>query len=534
MKPRRPNISPPTKHNLLIFACSVASVLTALLLWFYATGGAIAYTMDSLTYRDAALNLLDGRPWMATNVISESPTYLPMVVWPPGYSSLWAFASYALNISIDQVPRVLVPTLLGITTLCIFYIAMMMTGRPAIAGAVATLNAFTPTSMAVFGHAWSETLAIPLSLLSFAAIWTYSESPTSRAQIKWLSISALLIAMSNWTRYSAVVLLPLAFFTVLVITRLPMARKLFHASFVIVLTLVCIAPLWIRNIQLTGSISGSNRGGAPHDVIDRFVDDTHSIFQLFELAVFNFDVVLRANLEVPLILLFFFLLARAVKVKGPHIFEDSNLWIPLMWTGGSLSFLLLARSLQTQLDLDYRMLATATPFAVLVLAWPMQSSAPVSANKLKALILAVGIGLMANTGVSEAQRVHKNRVAGKAPNWRANFAVVYRDLTDSSKSTRAIRAALKGIPTGSLVLTDYRALYIRYLSGANAFQVDGLEKCSAWVSKNKAGTLMTGFSDPMFEQLPLTKWAEQCQLLNPSWKIIQIKGQGSHSMMVDE
>lgn len=511
------------------------SLAAALLLRFYATGGAVAYTMDSLTYRDAALNILDGRPWMATNVIREAPMYLPMAVWPPGYSSLWALVSFAFDLSIDEVPFILVPSLLCITTACVFYVVMMFTGRPGIASTVAVLNACTPTSMAVFGHAWSETLSIPLFLLALAALLKYATAITTARQMKWLAITALFIALANWTRYSAVILVPLVCLTVLLMPRFSLARRLVHACCAALLSLVCIAPLWFRNFQLTGSISGSDRGGAPRYVVDRLLGDLQSVFEMFEIGFFGFDVLLRANLEVPLLLLSIFLLARTLRTKGFQVLVNPSVWIPLLWAFGILSFLLLARSLQTQLDLDYRMLSMATPFFVLALASPLTAAMPLSSHhRLQGIWVTAVLGLMIYTGISEAQRVHHKYETGRAPAWRANFAIVYRDLSESSRSTRAIKAALAGIPVNTTILTDYRGLYIRYLTGTKAFQVSNLAECTHWASAGKTGILLTGYSSPAILQLPEGRWARECSAANPGWKVIQIKGQGSHSMMADE
>jgi hypothetical protein len=525
----------PNKLHLQTVSCSAISLATVLLLWFYAAGGAVAYTMDSLTYRDAALNFLAGRPWMATNVISETPMYISMAVWPPGYSSLWAITSFAFGLDIDAVPRILVPILLGITTLCLFWIVMMMIGKPIIAGVVATLHAFTPTSMAVFGHAWSETLSLPLCLLSFAALWKYATAPDNGSRMRWLAITAFFIVLANWTRYSAVVLLPLMGLTVLLMPRLSLTIRLAHICFASFLSLVCIVPLWLRNFQMTGSISGSDRGGAPRFVVDRLMGDLHAVLEMLEMGVFSFNVLLRANLEVPLLLLSIFLLVRALRTKGLHILVHQSVWMPLLWAFGMLAFLLLARSLQTQLDMDYRMLSMTTPFLVLALVSPLQAAIPLSSQRRfqGAWAMAV-LGSMIYTGVSEAQRVRNNTDTGRAPAWRANFAIVYRDLSDASRYTRAIKAALAGIPASTLILTDYRGLYIRYLTSTKAYQVNNLAECTKWASANTTGVLLTGYSNPIFSQLPEGRWARECVAANPAWKVIQIIGQGSHSMFAEE
>jgi hypothetical protein len=523
----------PNKFRLLTLACAIGSLTATLWLWVYSTGGVVSYTMDSLTYRDAALNLLAGRPWMATNVVSDTPAYLPLAVWPPGYSSLWALTSFAFGLDIDVVPRILVPTLLVITTLSIFWIVMTMGGKPGVAGALAALHAFTPTSLAVFGHAWSETLSLPLCLLSFAAVLKYASANTTKSRLWWLAMTAFLIAMVNWTRYSAVVFIPLVFMTLLFLNRLPIMQRLGHAILFALLSLGFVLPLWVRNLQLTGSISGSDRGGAPRNVSDRFIDDIHTIFELFEQGLFSFDALLRANSEVPLFLLFFYLLLRALKLNGYRFLLAPSVWMPLLWVAGTVSFLLLARSLQTQLDMDYRMLAMTTPFCILVLVSPLQAATLPSPQRLTGLLVAVVMGLMINTGISEAHRVQENRAGGRNPNWRGKFALVYRDLSESSRSTRAIQSVLAGVSADTLVLTDYRGLFIRYLSNVRAFQVNNLAQCMQWAATNKAGVLLTGYSNPTFAHLPEGRWANECSALNPGWKVIQVTGRGSHSMMVD-
>ena len=90
------------------------------------------------------------------------------------------------------------------------------------------------------------------------------------------------------------------------------------------------------------------------------------------------------------------------------------------------------------------------------------------------------------------------------------------------------------IPADTLVLADYRALYMRYLTGAQAFEVHSLEACSAWVRAHDGGILFTGGSEGGLFHDPRSEWATQCAALNPSWKVIQISGQGAHSLFLDD
>ena len=148
------------------------------------------------------------------------------LLWPSGYPALWASVARLGNIPIDDVPSLLNPVLLGITTLTIFWIGCLVTGQPVIAFVVATVSAFVPSNMIVFGHAWSETAFIPLLLLAYAAFWKYRVSHKS---LLWLTIAAICIGLANWIRYAGVVFYPIFFVSVLAFSVATPRIRLLHA-----------------------------------------------------------------------------------------------------------------------------------------------------------------------------------------------------------------------------------------------------------------------------------------------------------------
>ena len=108
--------------RVLAIIAYVLLVLTmAVALMQYATGGRVAYTTDSLYYRDAALNFITGHPMQTTNVTMQAPERQPLLGWPPAYAALWASVASMGNADIDDVPSLLNPTLLVITILSIFW-----------------------------------------------------------------------------------------------------------------------------------------------------------------------------------------------------------------------------------------------------------------------------------------------------------------------------------------------------------------------------------------------------------------------------
>lgn len=505
---------PPSMRLSLI----VLIMLTAVLgLMQYATGGRVAYTMDSLTYRDAALQFLSGHPMQATNVSSLMPELKPLVHWPPAYPALWAAALSLGGGDIDKVSAVLNPILLAITSLSIFWICWMVTGRAVIAGILAVVNAFTPMSMIVYGHAWSETLFISLLLLGYAAFWKYR---ISNEKIIWLAVAAVLIGSSNWVRYAGVVFLPLLGFSILVASGSAVGKRIAHAAGAMLLGAAVACPLWFRNWQLTGNISGSSRGGVTR--VDRFLEDITTIVDLFEHSFFAFSMVLRANLEVPILMAVAFVAYKAFRRSGTQWLRPPEIWLPLVWLAGYLLFLLYARKVQVTVDLDLRMLAVGFPFLLLAMAPAVGAAFSDRALDTRKILMALLLGLLVYAGLDQAGRVHANYASDGIPRWRSTFGLGFRELRDTSPTSRAIKESIGPAEASTVILTDYRALYIRYLTGAKAYSPEGSD-CAQWANIPGPGILFIGSKE-------LPAWVADCLKEKPQWRLLRPGGKAAPSI----
>jgi hypothetical protein len=329
------NIERPTIPRGLMLASALAVVALVMVLGLmqYATGGRVAYTMDSLTYRDAALNFAGGHPMQATNVMAETPEFQPLLVWPPAYPALWASVMSLGDGSVDDVPSLLNPALLTLTTLAIFWVCWMVTGRSAIAAVMAIVNAFTPTNMIVYGHAWSETLFIPSLLLAYGAFWKYR---LSRDKFIWLAAAAGFVALANWVRYAGVAFLPILGLSVMVASGAMFGKRILRATGAMLLGAALVFPLWLRNWELAGNISGSTRGGAPR--VDRWFEDAANVLDFFEHSFFSFSMVLRANLEIPILIAAAFLIYKTSRRRGVEWLRAPEFWLPIIWMTGYLRF----------------------------------------------------------------------------------------------------------------------------------------------------------------------------------------------------
>lgn len=486
----------------------------------YATGGRVAYTMDSLTYRDAALNFIAGHPMQSTNVISQLPERQPLLIWPPVYPALWASAAHLSNADIDEVPSLLNPILLCITTLSIFWVCWMVTRRLAVACTVSIASAFSPTSMIVYGHAWSETIFIPLLVLAYAAFWKYR---ISREKFIWLATAAIFIGIANWVRYAGVAFLPILGISVLAASGAIFGKRILHATGAMLLSVALALPLWIRNWQLAGNISGSTRGGVA--VNDRWFQDMATILDLFEHSFFSFSMVLRAHLEVPIVIAALFLAIRAFRRHGIQ-WPPPEVWLPIAWLTGYLLFLLYARTIQTGVPMDLRMLAVAFPFLLFALAPAVNVAFSGHSLEIRKILVVVLLGLLVHSGIHEAHRTRENYASAGVPRWRSEFGLSYRDMRNTSPTSRALRETTGPIPPGTLILTDYRALYIRYLTGARAYSPYSGNDCAHWTDGNAEGLLLIGSPE-------LPTWAIDCLKEKSRWRLLRPTGHAAPSMYAD-
>lgn len=505
--------------NLVPLLLAVAALAVALGLMHYATGWRVAYTMDSLTYRDAALQFAAGHPMQSSNVAAQTPELRPLLNWPPAYPALWASALGLANANVDDVPSLLNPFLLALTTLTIFWICWRVSGKPAVAAVVAAMNACTPTHMIVYGHAWSETLFMPLVLLAYAAFWKYR---ISGEKLGWLAVAAVLAGSTNWVRYAGVVFLPLLGFSVLATSNSALGKRAAHAAGATLLGVVVAMPLWLRNWQLAGNISGSARGGAPRT--GRWLEDLAIIADLFEHSFFAFSMVLRANLEIPILIATVFVAYKAFRRSGVQWLRPPEVWLPMVWLAGYLLFLLYARRIQTTVDLDLRMVAIAFPFLLLALTPAVSAAFSERILDIRKILVALLLGLLAYAGIDQAGSVRASYAADGIPRWRSAFGLGYRELRGTSPTSHAIRASIGPVDASTVILTDYRALYIRYLTGAKAYSPEGGD-CAQWTYMPAGGIVFIGSAE-------LPAWAADC-LEKPQWRLLRPVGKAAPSMYAD-
>ena len=504
------------KKSFLYLIVVIASLIS---LMQYATLGNVAYTMDSLTYRDGAENFLAGHPMQVTNTAARAPERLPSLQWPPGYSGLWAGASRILGSDLDRTPAILNQILLMVSAAGLFWICLISSGSGGVAG-IATLACMsTPAIMAVFGHAWSEPLYLSLEVLAYALLLKFRDTQRSTH----LLLAVLFVGLANWTRYTGVILLPLLGMTVFLVCRASMKKRMLVALLSMLLASAVVAPLWAHNFIHTGGISGSARGGAAAQGLYRIVEDVDTLMQLLGYSLLSFDMTIRAHLEVPVAAALLYLMISRIREAGIRSVIPIDARLPLLWFSANLAFLLYARVVQKMVDMDFRMISVAMPFLFIFFSSYFKDAQTLRGIRPGRALALVVASIICYTGLSEALRIHANYQANSAPNWRSNFGLAYRDLTRASRATQSLAKELEFIPPKSLLITDYRPLYIRYLTGADAYSAYSEGECVTWVTQSDGGYVLIGKKESM-------QWAERCTRLNRTWTLYQVTGRGAPSM----
>jgi hypothetical protein len=446
------------------------AVIGVLAGWYLYVGqGHISYTMDSLTYRDVALNVLQGNGLSISNTFGTIPSRVPLLQWPPAYPLLWAGIT-ATGMNIDVVPQVLTPLLFVTTLVLLFWIGLSITKSNKAAASMLLLFTASPTGLAIFSFAWSETLFIPLILGAFLCLLNYAES-TGKARVAWIGAAALCIGLANWTRYTGVVFLLLLPASVLLMTEGALTRRLAISAAALGTAMLIVCPLWIRNFALTGMISGSDRGGYTRlGAMNKLSLDLETLWNMVVYPLFSFDTVLYWLLGPPsLVFVGWVVWSNWKRIKMP----GKPNFLVFCWASVILAFLLFARIVQRDVDFDYRMLAIPAPFVIVAIVALLVSSP----RRSQLVLLTAVVCLMSLSMFQEGQRLHK-QIAGKlAPGWRyVAFGLTYRDLHKDYSFARDIK--LPDMPPGAAILTDYRGLFIRYLTNHMAYQVISMENCT--------------------------------------------------------
>ncbi|CAK0777807.1 membrane hypothetical protein [Gammaproteobacteria bacterium] len=440
---------------LRVLVLSLLIITISGLVVFSLTPHGIATSPDSLYYLYAAKSLTRGQGVSVPNfdVASES-TDSPMTAWPPLYPV--ALAAYLVNNSPERGARFFNWTALSILVLTFAWLLSQL-GVPLLGVVIGSLLLFLQKSIAViYAYAWSETLFLPLILISYSFGYQYRK----HGQGRYLILATIFLIATCYTRYVGLIfLLPLIMMVWLPgQTQFRNLLKVLGVSSCVVLAML---PIFLRNLELMGSISGVVRARSEKTIVENLATVGDILgYHLFGWAMWYVPVVIVSIL----IWLIIFLYRRHSISNNKELTRHDILW-PLLWAGCYLGGIVELGAWKEFDSLDTRLISPAILFIVLevivIAIWLRQLTGHVWVFLPFLLwgILSMMQGSIAYVAASQAQD------AQYPSSSFANIQSRYLNLTVSSNIDwiKTVYKKLKLPPNDSVVISDFsRPMVLRY------------------------------------------------------------------------
>lgn len=427
------------------------AIMAALLVLSHTPVGA-ALSMDSLFYLSSAGNLLQGNGITYDSYALSGNAYEPLTLWPPLYPIVVAGVTWLAGVAgISVVSGISFFNFLAL--LLTLGLVFRISNRTAstTAGAIAAIAvALSPSIQIAHTYAWSEVLFIPLCLAAYFFLQDHL-SKNSRRPVLSLALAVVLLGLATYTRYVGVIFFATTGLILILYGRGRPLERLRIAAVAGAAYLAILAPMFIRNLLVSGALTGGDRGIPAWSLLaDLKTLSWYSYLELLNLPMLWALVILLISIGSISWLL---LRKGGTTERTRSSFDKSSIALPFLLAGCYLAFLLVSRSMQT-IDLDSRMLSVAMPFVFIGLVNTYQWLS-VRAGRLLA-VLPFLLPLFAFS--ANAVYTHSNIVNG----WRELgepgpvLGLSYRSIT--GRQTLALRRISEHFSPapGDLVLTDIR------------------------------------------------------------------------------
>jgi len=441
----------PTSRLAGLVPYLVLAIAAALLVASHAPIGA-ALSMDSLFYLSAAENILQGNGIVNETYALTGPTYEAMTVWPPLYPIVVAgITPLAGMTDTSTVSGIALFNFLALLLTLILVLRISIRTTSITAGVfVAIALALSPSIQIAHTYAWSEVVFIPLCLAAYLFLQSYLSEDNRKPALS-LAFAVVLLGLASYTRYVGVVFFATTGLILLACGRGQIIDRFRTAAVASAAYLAILAPMFVRNYLVSGSLSGGDRGVPAWSLLA----DLKTLSWYLYLEFLNLPILWALVIVLVSIGSVAWLLFRAgdAKEQGHASNELSSIALPLLFAGCYLAFLLVSRSIQT-IDLDSRMLSVAIPFVLIGLVNAYQWLSTRTGRLLAMLPFLLPLFAFS----ANAVYTHSNIVAG----WRdfgepgPVLGLSYRSITGrQTLSLRKINEHVSPEP-GDLVLTDIR------------------------------------------------------------------------------
>ena len=257
------------RSNLLIFF--LLGLLSISLLTFPMENG---ITPDSLSYFSAAKNLVN-KGFFGDNYL----------YWPPLYPMLLSLHFYA-GLDINTFASVLNKVLFVVMIAGLLSIGARQFSSKVLLVAVLTMAAFSEPFQLIFYYSWSETLYLPLCILT-AHFWVIFL--TGKNKNIYLVIACVLLALSMLTRHVGISLFGAMLLSLTASRNFQLREKAKLASFIILATVPY--ALWlIRTWSISGHFSGPRRVSPPYSDFLYLTDNLDKVIAHWIVPHFRFEL----------------------------------------------------------------------------------------------------------------------------------------------------------------------------------------------------------------------------------------------------
>lgn len=225
--------------------------VVAMVLMMYATPYGSGLGFDSVAYISAARNLITGIGLGRVTCTG----FKPMTLWPPLYPILLAILSLT---GMDPIKSSHIISILGysLTMVLAGLFVYKVSKKPVFILLISLLFALAPSTIKAFSWAMSESLYMPISLLSLYLLYGYTE----KGERIYLFTSALFIGLAMVTRYIAASLLPV-WVIILALNKTSSVREKIKDTLCgLVIALLPVLFWFLRNTIIVSSGTGRKFG----------------------------------------------------------------------------------------------------------------------------------------------------------------------------------------------------------------------------------------------------------------------------------
>ena len=449
-----------------------------------------ATTPDSLNYLAMAEGLGQGQGASIPTVGLEAEARTTVTLWAPLYSA-WI----ALFLPITRTV-VAAAALANGAALVLLALLFQRLGQRWIGSVPASLCAgvllLMPSMHLIFSYAWSETLCLPLLMACYLALLNYggvSEPQAWRSGLGSLLLAALACALCIYARYASVAFIPLLLgSTIWLRPQISWRGRLALAALAGLAVAVLIAPLLVRNVILSGHLSGGDRteallppasyAGGLIDSLRFYVLAGHAWLVLAWLSLYaaceglgrllpgRWPRAQHAAAEQS-----WAGASRDTRAPGNPRADSSAL--PLAWAAIYL-LALLVMSRSQHIDNDSRMTSLIVPFIMLASLCASAGQAR-RFGRLAWLPLVCVMAFWAAQGAESLERVRRSWTEHFSPDFAMIGAPtqIFNNFTSSPGDPR-FRAlelevnTLQNRGMGRLIFSDINPLAVTFITGASA------------------------------------------------------------------